>query len=206
MIRQMFLDGARIVVDAIGSPTVGAAWDAPSVLEGQSVGSLAGHVARGGVWLVEEFLDQELPATATFDSPDAYFALVADALDDAGHQGIRDRGAAVAAAGQAAVVEQAGRCLAALANRLPGEPEDRAMPVSRGSMLLDDYLATRIVEQVVHLDDLACSIGGATWRVPDEHVRLVLTIGTFIGLRRRGADAMLRALFRSGEPGVLPVL
>jgi hypothetical protein len=186
---------------------VAAAWDAPSVLTGQSVGSLAGHLARGAVWLVGEYLDQEPPASATFDSPDAYYAAVVDILDDAAHQAIRDRGAAVAAGGWASVSATARDRLAALEPRLLGESPDRLLPVLGGAMRLDDYLPTRIVEQVVHLDDLARSTGGATWRTPDANVRLALTIGALVGLRRRGPVAMIRALYRDGPTNpTLPVL
>ena len=45
-------------------------------------------------------------------------------------------------------------------------------------MRLDDYLVTRLVEQVVHLDDLARSLGVESWPVPDDHVKLVLETAT----------------------------
>jgi hypothetical protein len=203
----MYLEGARVVVAAIGTPAVAAAWDAPSVLAGQSVGSLAGHLARGAVWLVDDYLDQEPPTTATFDSPEAYFAAMVDSLDEASHQAIRDRGAAVAAAGWASVTTAARDRLTALEPRLLAEPADRLLPVAGGTMGLDEYLPTRIVEQVVHLDDLARSTGGATWRIPESNVRLAVTIGALVGLRRRGAEAMVRALYRDGPASpTLPVL
>jgi hypothetical protein len=46
MIRQQFLTAARIVVEAIDSPRVAARWDQPSVPADQTVGGLAGHLAR----------------------------------------------------------------------------------------------------------------------------------------------------------------
>ena len=61
MIRRQFLDGAQVVVDAIASPAVAAAWDTPSVLAEQTVGGLAGHLARGAVWVVGDYLDQPEP-------------------------------------------------------------------------------------------------------------------------------------------------
>ena len=72
-------------------------------------------------------------------------------------------------------------------------------------MRLDDYLVTRLVEQVVHLDDLARSLGVESWPVPDDHVKLVLETATRTGLRRFGAAAMLRALYRD-DTTALPVL
>jgi Mycothiol maleylpyruvate isomerase N-terminal domain len=206
VIRQHFLDGARVVVDAIGSPAVGAAWDQPSILEHQTVGSLAGHVARAGVWVVAGYLDQEPPAAPTFDSAADYYATIAAALTEDGHRAVRDRSAAVAATGWAAVGEEAAASLAGMATRLAAEPGDRTMPVAGGAMRLDDYLATRIVEQVVHLDDLARSVGVEPWPVPEGVVEVALTTGVAIGARRSGAAAMVRALFRRGEASILPVL
>jgi hypothetical protein len=205
VIREQFLVGARVVVDAISSPVVADAWDAPSILADQRVGGLVGHLARGAVWVVGDYLDEPEPAAATFGSVEDYVAGVLGGADDAAHRAIRERGAAVAAPGAAAVAALAAARLAALEARLPAEPPGRITVVAGGAMRLDDYLVTRLVEQVVHLDDLARSVGVARWPTPDEHVRLVLTAGVGIGLRRHGAAAMLAALFRD-DTSALPVL
>jgi Mycothiol maleylpyruvate isomerase N-terminal domain len=205
VIRQQFVAGARLVVAAIGTPAVGAAWDQPSVLADQTVGGLAGHLARGAVWVVDDYLDQTRPDSATFDSPDHYFATLMAHSDEASNRAIRDRGRTVAAAGWSAVAAQVAERLAVLEERLLAEPADRITAVAGGSMRLDDYLVTRLVEQVVHLDDLARSVGVEPWPVPDDHVRLVLATGARIGLRRSGSAAMVRALFRD-DTSALPVL
>jgi hypothetical protein len=206
VIRQQFLDGGRVVVDAIRSPAVGAAWDEPSILEHQTVGSLAGHVARAGVWVVGGYLDQDPPEAATFDSAADYYATMAELLTDDDHGAVRERSATVAATGWTAVADEAAANLDTLAARLPAEPVDRITPVAGGAMRLDDYLATRIVEQVVHLDDLARSVGEARWTMPDSVVEVALATGVAIGARRWGREAMVRALYRRGEATILPVL
>jgi hypothetical protein len=205
VIRQQFLVGARIVVNAIDSPAVAAKWDQPSVLADQTVGGLAGHLARGAVWVVGEYLDQVAPSDTTFEAADHYFATHASMSDETTDRAVRERGAAVAAAGHDVVAAEAGQRLAALEVRLPAEPADRITVVAGGAMRLDDYLVTRLVEQVVHLDDLARSVDVEPWPVPDDHVRAVLQTGTLIGLRRFGAVAMLRALYRD-DTTALPVL
>jgi hypothetical protein len=207
MIRQQFLDGARVVVDAISSPAVAAAWTAPSgVLADQTVGGLAGHLARGAVWVVGEYLDQPEPDTAVLDSADEYFAAFKANASESGDRAIRDRGAAVAEAGPDVVAAQAAARLATLEVRLPAEPPDRLTVVAGGAtMRLDDYLVTRVVEQVVHLDDLARSVGCDGFATPDANVRLALAAGVWTGLRRFGAAPMIRALFRE-DAGALPVL
>ncbi len=119
---------------------------------------------------------------------------------------MRERSASVASSGWSVVADEAEANLAALAIRLPAEPADRVTVVARGAMRLDDYLATRIVEQVVHLDDLARSVGEATWAMPDGVVEVALATGIAIGVHRWGLEAMVRALYRQGGARILPVL
>ena len=68
-----------------------------------------------------------------------------------------------------------------------------------------DERAVRIVEQVVHLDDLARSIGAEPWSNPLGADALVIACGAEIGRLRSGSAAMVRALFRDDQ-SVLPVL
>ncbi|HEX7134628.1 MAG TPA: maleylpyruvate isomerase N-terminal domain-containing protein [Iamia sp.] len=203
--RDDFLRGARAVLAALSDPAVTAAWDEPSVLADQTVGSLAGHLARGGVWVVGDYLDLDPPPVATFTSVAHYFGQVAT-MGETGHRAIRDRGAAIAAHGPDAVVARLSERLDALELRLRAEPADRLLPVSGGSMVLDDYLGTRLVEQVVHLDDLARSVPGLRLTAPGDLVARVAALGTAIAVERHGAPAVVRHLFRHDGPRVVPVL
>ncbi|HEV7721932.1 MAG TPA: maleylpyruvate isomerase N-terminal domain-containing protein [Iamia sp.] len=206
-VRDDFLRGARAVLDALSAPAVAAAWDEPSVLAGQTVGGLAGHLARGGVWVVDDYLDLDPPAAATFVSAADYFAAAAR-LDEAGHRAIRERGAALAAEGPDVIVGRLAERLAALGPRLRAEPADRLLPVFGGAMGLDDYVATRLVEQVVHLDDLARSVADLPATVPDDLVARVAGLGIAVAVERHGPTAVVRHLFRSDVlgPPVVPVL
>jgi hypothetical protein len=205
--RDHFLAGAHAVLAALSDPAVAAAWDQPSVLADQTVGSLVGHLARGGVWVVGDYLDLDPPPAATFATTAAYCAQVAD-LDDADHRAIRDRGAALAERGPDGVVGELAARLPALEARLAAEPADRLLPVFGGGMALDAYLGTRLVEQVVHLDDLGRSVPGLA--APDlDHLRAVVAaLGTEVAVARHGAEAVVRHLFRTDVPGpaVVPVL
>lgn len=208
-VRDDFLRGARAVLAALSDPVVAAAWDRPSVLADQTVGGLAGHLARGGVWVVGDYLDLAPPPAVTFDSTAAYCAQIGG-LGDADHQAIRDRGAALAAEGPAAVVSELAARLPALEARLAAEPADRLLPVFGGGMALDAYLGTRLVEQVVHLDDLARSVPELVVAVPPDLVATVAALGTAIAVERHGPTTVLRHLFRDGVDGagppVVPVL
>ncbi len=206
--RQLFLLGAAVVRDALADPRVAAAWPQPSVLEEQTIGSLAGHLARGGVWVVGDYLAAAPPGPdVDIETAAEYFADIADHLSASDHRAIRDRGAAVAADGHGAVLRHLDDRLAALAEQLADEPAARTVAVYAGKVMrLDDYLWTRLVEQVVHLDDLARSLDVEPWRHPPDAAALVIACGAEIGRLRRGDTAMIRTLFREGFAESLPVL
>lgn len=206
---DVFLAGAAAVRAAVGSEAAGAAWDEPSVLEEQTVGGLAGHLARTGGWIVPEYLDAGPPdGPIDFDDAGDYYARLMEQMDDDGHRAIRERGAALAAPGQAALVGELDARLAGLPARLAALDDEATVAAYAGlTMRVRDYLVTRIVEQVVHLDDLARSLGVPGWPVPPTGVDLTLAVGVDVARRRRGDAAVLRALYRAGEAdGVLPAL
>lgn len=98
-----------------------------------------------------------------------------------------------------------------LRERLPGEPADRVVPTLRvegGVARLRDYMATRVVELVVHLDDLAVSAALPSVELPP--IAASVAFETFLALARdlSGDLAVLRAFARGerSDPGVLRVL
>ena len=211
----LFLEGARVVADAVADPAVGAAWDRPSVLEDQLVSSLAGHLARGGVWVVDEYLAADGPGdpgrsggSPDFVSAGDYYATFAETASADMHRSVGDRGAAVGAVGQEALVAQLRDRTGQLEQRLAELPSGHVMSVIAGRRIrLGDYLVTRMVEQAVHLDDLARSVDRTPWPLPGPLVERVLAVGLEVARRRQGDDAVLRALYRrSFAEGVLPVL
>ena len=206
---SLFLGGAEVVAAALADSAVVAAWDRPSVLEHQTVAALAGHLARGGVWVVGEYLEAGPAAgPADFGSAAEYFATLVEEASPDDHRAIRQRGAAAAAAGPEALVQSLDEHLGRLRPRLATLDGDLLVAVVGGRVMrLEDYLVTRIVEQTVHLDDLARSVGRQPWALPPGAEALVLAVGAEIGRRRRGATAMLRALYRRGfSEGAVPVL
>lgn len=197
------------MVRAIQEPIVGERWDEPSVLEDQTIGSLAGHLARGAVWVVDDYLaDRAARTSADFDSPAHYFVGLLSLLGDADHQAIRDRGAAIAAAGHQAVVDETTQRLEALGPRVRGADPQQLIAVAAGKVLrLDHYLVTRVVEQVVHLDDLARSLERAPFDYPEEGRALAIETGMAMAVLRAGSHAVVRGLYRAGFSGeVVPVL
>ena len=203
-----YLAGAEAIVAALADPVVVAAWDEPSVLAEQTVGGVAGHLARGGVWLVGDYLAAEATGREPdFASAGEYFARLTEALDDDAHRAIRQRGAAEAAIGAAEVASTARRRLDTLTEELPRADLTRVVAVYGGlTMRLGDYLATRVVEQAVHLDDLARSVDGLEVDLPQDVTVAALATGAEVLRLRRGNAAALRALFRDGFQDALPVL
>lgn len=207
IVRELFLANASGVLSALSDPRVADAWSHDSVLENQTIGSLAGHLARGSVWVVGDYLEAEAPAgPVEVETAAEYFAAVATTLTIDDHAAIRQRGAAIAADGHEMVVTQLTSRLVALKDLLANQDVDRRVTVFAGRVMrLDDYLLTRLVEQVVHLDDLARSLGVEPWPCAPDAEALVVSCGAEIGRQRFGGAAMIRALFRA-EAGVLPVL
>jgi hypothetical protein len=208
-VTTVFLENARLIVSAISDPEVQRGWDRPSVLEDQLVGGLAGHLARGGIWIVSDYLDAAVPTgSVTVESAAAYFARFASAATADDHRAIRERGASVASVGAASLARVVRDRLDDLESRLrPLDPQQPITVTGGAVMQLSDYLATRIVEQTVHLDDLARSIGRDSWPVPPEARVVAIEVGTEIACRRWGSAAVVRALYRRGfAETVLPVL
>jgi len=193
-VAGLFIEGARVVAAAIGDPLVAQAWDQPSVLEDQRVSSLAGHLARGGVWVVGDYLDAGRPAgPVDLHSAGQYFAAFVSTASPSGHQAIRDRGAAVASAGRDELLRGLGERLAALEPRIRTADRQQLIAVAGGKVMrLEDYLATRIVEQTVHLDDLARSVGREAWQLPAGAEDLVVPVE-----HQHGSDG--RAKRKRGE-------
>ena len=198
--RQLFLASCAVVASALEDNAVAAAWDKPSVLDEQSVGALAAHLA-GGSWIPLDALAAGIPeGDATLDSAADYFATLLVLATEEMHAGIRERGTQGAVAGGPTIAAAMRSKIAELTSALSEEPEDRLVTVYGGFvMTLDAFLETRLVEHVVHLDDLARSIGREPWPNAAGADDLVISIGTDIGRRRYGDTATVRALFRGAQ-------
>ncbi len=90
-----------------------------------------------------------------------------------------------------------------MVDRLPealgAEPAGRVvhLPWTGWELTLDDLLVTRMMEIVVHADDLAVSVGAPTPDFPDSVLDPALALLCRLAVRRHGSVAVLRALSRS---------
>jgi hypothetical protein len=77
---------------------------------------------------------------------------------------------------------------------------DRSGPVlipwQGWSLSEHDFLLTRLMEIVVHSDDLAASVGVPTPDFPDDVLSPVLDLLAHVAVRRHGQAALVRALSR----------
>ena len=159
----MFLEAASAAVELLEDPAITARWEGPSALAGYTVGGLAAHLGRA-VSTPLGYLDAE-PAERPANTDAAHYFLEAlgdhDPVDSDLHRAVRQRSDDMAASGPLAVLDATRAALQSLTGRLEVEPADRVLVVFGGTaMMLDEYLETRIVELVIHADDLAASCPG----------------------------------------------
>lgn len=200
MIRTAFLDAADSTIQLLSEPAVAAAWDKPSALPDWQVSGLAGHLARQ-ILAVPLLLAEAAPPGAPIPVLEHYARVdwIDTGMDSPTNAGIRADGQAEASGGIAELIERTTSTLAELRGTIPRQPADRIVHLPWGpwSLSLDDLLLTRLLEIVVHSDDLAVSVGIASPTLPGGAVDPVLRLLLELSVRRHGPTTVLRALSRS---------
>ena len=119
--------------------------------------------------------------------------------DDDVNVSIREGDNEAAQVGPDVVLELAGEWAAdlpAAARRSRASPTPIFIPWQGWSLTTEDFLTTRMMELVVHGDDLAASVGLDTPTYPDGVVAPVLGLLTGVAVRRHGQTAVVRGLSR----------
>ena len=196
--RRLYLDAAALAVDLIRSPAVGERWDQPAVLAEYDVGALAAHLARA-VFTLEIYLDAPEPdASADVLDPAAYYAAVlgdADPVDSDLHRGVRQRSAAAAESGQAALVADLERSLARQA-ALDLSP-DRLVAVLGGVVVRLATTSSRASWSCWCMATTSrAASGGPTPAYADEAWQLVVSQLHRIAVDRHGARVVALSLAR----------
>ncbi|WP_369236427.1 maleylpyruvate isomerase N-terminal domain-containing protein [Streptomyces sp. R21] len=201
-IREAFAEAARAVAELLAEPAVAAAWEKPSALRDFSVGGLAGHTAWQAL-AVPQLLAEPEPAEPVVSLREYYLQRVTwlDAgVDGAVNVRIRTGGEAEAADGHEALLgrvrEAAGWLRAELAEVPAGRPI-RVPSWGDWSLDLDDFLLTRLLELVVHADDLAHSVGLPTPEFPEHVTAPVVELLSRLAVRRHGTVDVIRGLART---------
>jgi len=199
-IRAAYLAAARAATELVAHPAVTAAWQQPSALARMSVGAVACHLT-GQLAFVARVLEDP-PATQPEIPLLDYYSRVGwlgQGLDHPFHLRVQRGEEKAAADGPARMIEQARQWLAEVEAGLPGTP---ARPVhlprwGDWSIALDDFVTNRLMELIVHCDDLAVSVGLPTPEFPPEATDTVAVLLTRLAVQRYGPLPVLRALSRS---------
>jgi uncharacterized protein (TIGR03083 family) len=202
MVTEAFLSAATTVSGLLRSSALTSRWTEPSALREFRISGLAGHLARA-VFNVETYLARPLPAGVPMDAV-SYFLEAADGTDltSADNRQIRERGEADAGPSADDLVARYDAALARLAAELPALDGARPVPMVGGRVLtLDECLITRLVELLVHADDLAVSLDVPTPDFDDEAADLVVTALARTARRRHGTVPVLRGLARHERGG-----
>lgn len=186
------------LAELVGSVEVAGAWDEESALPGMTVGGLTRHLVSQPECAVE-FLTTPGPPDAEvltlvghYDRVDWLLART-DAPENAS---IREEFNQMASAGPAESIQvlrwsqqQLGVAIDAAGPTVYVPWQDCALPT-------DDFLVVRLMEMLVHADDLACSVGKAVPAFSPEALEPVLALLAALAAKRRGQDPLLRALSR----------
>jgi len=199
VVRRAYLDAAQVAVDLLAAPAVAARWTEPSALWDMRVAGLAGHLARQ-VTQVQKISGEPAPAGTPIGVLEHFARSTWNSTRpaDAVHAEIRERAEQSASVGLPVLLEETRAALDSLRADLPTEPEDRVVEL-RGlwCLTLDDLLTTRLLELVVHTDDLAVSVAVSTPEIPVAAADIVVDLLARLAARRRGAIPVIRALSRA---------
>jgi hypothetical protein len=199
-IRELYLQAAAVTAEMLATPEVAEHWDEPSALAEFSVRGLAGHLA-GQVFFLPAMLAEPVPAEPVISLPEYYARVswIGSDVDTPFNQSIRAGGEQEAADGPASLAARVAACVAELRALLPTVPNRPVRRPTWGpwSISFDSFVTSRLLELVVHVDDLAYSTGSVTPDFPPQAVETVVDLLTRIALRRHGAPAVLRALSRA---------
>jgi uncharacterized protein (TIGR03083 family) len=206
-----FVESGARAHAVLATDGVGNAWNAESILPEMTVGDVAGHLLAVLIMFDRRYDVPTPPGVAPVDPVGGYadirLAEPSD-LDRPPFRMPREGGRRVSARGHATVIEQFGATLARLDARLRADGPERPILVGDGTvpMTLRAFTTTRIVELVVHADDLAESVGTAV--PPLSHDAAAIVIDHFVmAVRRRvGAAATIRALAGRSDPDALRAL
>lgn len=206
-VSEAFSRGCRLASRVMADAAVAERWADASALGGFTVGGVAGHL-YGAVRRFEVALDEPPADAVRVVGLTEFYGQNrvgrAAELDDGLHALIREDGERRAQQGPQAVIERFSKLAARLDERLPVEPSDRLVPVLTvpdGATPLASYLATRVVELVVHSDDLAVSARLPPVAVPEPAGAVAIEVFAELARARAGDLDVIRAFARRERGG-----
>lgn len=182
-------------------PAVARAWGDASDLPGYTVGGVAGHLLRA-VGRIEPTLQSAVAPGEPAPLTEWYLAnRVATPADHGGDfpRSLRRDGEHLAAKGPQTIADELDALSRRLQESLATEDADRHVSVVLTSrpVPLVDYLASRLLEVVVHGDDVAFGSGTETPDLPEEVADAVGTFLLRLARARSGDLTVIRAFTRA---------
>jgi hypothetical protein len=197
-INELWLNTAQAALSVVAEPLVNERWTSDSCLPDMTVGALSGHLLHSGILLVEAALNAADVHDVSPLSAATLFSLVPLEEADPTHADVRSVAEGQSNDGQSDLVARATTSLNRIQEALDRTPMEGVVAFLELAipMTLEELLGSRILELVVHLDDLTCSVGMTKFPVATEAVVLTCHQGLDIDMKRYGPEEVLRALFR----------
>jgi hypothetical protein len=200
--------------ELLRSAPVAERWTDGSALEGVTVGGLAAHMVGATLRLERVLADPPPDGSPLVTLAGCYGLNLVDdraQLDTGLHPLIRADGEKRAAIGPEAVAGKFAAVVSGLLPRLAVESDERLVPMLQppgAATTLRVYVITRIIELVVHSDDLAVSVGSVGIPLPREAADVVMAAFVELARERSGDLAVMRAFTRRERqaPDILRVL
>lgn len=214
-VAHAFREAADAFGEIVALPEVGKSWEQPSVLEGYSVGAIVTHINSAVGWLrplLDAPAEPNLRPSPREDLLRFFHSLKLDpegAERDPIHEVLKDKFERAAGHGWESNRDKFLGLAASLTSRLEGESAERLVdlrPFEPLVLRLGDFLPTRILELVVHADDLAASVG-LDAPLPESVATVAIDLMVAVARTGHGDLAVVRALARRerADPAVFPV-
>jgi Mycothiol maleylpyruvate isomerase N-terminal domain len=200
-VAEDFLIAAESAFELLGRVEVVQQWDQPSALADMTVGAVAAHLGSQ-VLTVHAAVTAGHGASEEVPVPllEHYSRVpwVRSGLEDESNTRIRLGAARSAATGHDALTASVQQAIPDLrrAFQAANLPPRIRMAGWDWSLSFDDFLVTRVMEIVVHSDDLAVSVGIEPPTLPEAVLGPVLALLVGVSLQRHGQAAVVRALSR----------
>jgi hypothetical protein len=197
MIRDAFLDSAEVTATLLHQPVLADRWSTPSALADFSTGGLARHLANQLTHTVTYLATA--PGQSAIPVLDHFTgnAWVTSGADSADNVDIRRRSEDAATRTTAMdLADTVDAALADLSETVPAQPPGRIVNLGEWGLKIDDFLLTRVLELVIHTDDLAISLGLPTPPMPDAATEATIRLLSRIAAWRHGPMTVIRALSR----------
>jgi len=187
------------LVDLVAAPGVAASWESESALPGMTVGGLTRHLVSQPECAVEFLRIPPQKHAETLSLMDYYARVdwLHAAVDAPENTSIRDGFNELAGPGQAESVDILRQARADLPAAMAAAGPATYVPWQDCALEMDDFLVCRLLEMVVHADDLAASLGCPSPQFDDEVLHPVVALLATLSVRRHGQDAVVRALART---------